>query len=204
MSAKRAVLLFGAFNPFTNAHLHIGRLAQSVFPEHEVIYVPARLSYFQSWKGMSEADVLSEELRFDLVRGSVEPEGFSVSDIEIKGIVNGRTWNSLQYFRQELGYSELVLCMGTDKVSELETWFHGPELVAENRFLIITRSGQRLADCMTPFTSQWQQNFVELPNDELAGLSATAIREALSRGDLETVRASVPPYVYNRLTSRNH
>ena len=200
MEKKGIVLLFGAFNPFTNAHLMIGRLAAEAFPEHRICYVPARLAYFKNWKGSEENDVLAEDLRYDLISGSIEGlDRFTVTDIELKGIVNGRTYNTVAYFREVLGYTDIVLCMGTDKMAELETWFMGRELIAENRFLIITRDGNSVDDCLTEYDRQHRESFLELKNTELADLSATRIREAAERGDLEFVKANVPPYVFSRL-----
>jgi len=200
MTNKGAVLIFGAFNPFTNAHLNIGMLAHEEYPDYEICYIPARLSYMLGWKKMDEDSVIAEDLRYELIKGSIEGiPGFSVSDIEIKGIVNGKSYNTIKYFRDVLGYSKIVLCMGTDKVSELETWFMGKELIKENEFLIITRSGDSLEDKMTEYTGQYRNHFREVKNETLSMLSASTVRQKLSEGDWAYVKESVPPFVFNSL-----
>jgi len=192
MTAEGVVLLFGAYNPFTVAHLHIGKLAAAAYPGYEICYVPARLNYFTGWKQQDTADVLPEELRLTMAEAAAEAAGFSVTDVEIKGLVNGKTYNTVHYFREVLGYRSIVLCMGTDKVPELETWYRGKELIAENRFLIITRAGERLDSCMTDYTRRYAENFREVRNEAFADLSATKVREALKNGDLAFVRENVP------------
>lgn len=200
MSAKGIVLLFGAFNPFTNAHLHIGRLAKASFPGYEVCYVPAALSYFTGWKQQASADILPGELRYRAACAAAEPEGFWVSDMELTGKVNGKTYNTVAAMR-EAGYTDIVLCMGTDKVPELETWYRGKELIAENRFLIITRGGSPLAECMTEYTAGFGSHFTELRNEDYSSLSASQVRRAMEAGDWSFVRESVPEGVYEILTA---
>lgn len=200
MTNKGVVLLFGAFNPFTNAHLLIGKLAKEKYPEFEICYVPSRLSYMLEWKGMDKSQVMSEEFRYNLIKGSIEGiKDFSVTDIELKGIVNGKTYNTIHYFKEVLGYDEVVLCMGTDKVSELETWYKGEDLVRENKFMIVTRSGEKLASKMTDFTNLYKENFSEVENHSLESLSASYVRDLIKREEWEKVREVVPEYVYNKL-----
>jgi len=205
ISKKGIVLLFGAFNPFTNAHLLIGKLAKDRFPYYEICYVPSRINYMLEWKGMSKDSVMSEKLRYDLIKGSIENlKDFTVTDIELNGGVNGKTYNTVNYFRETLGYTDVVLCFGTDKVSELETWYKGKDLIKENHFLIITRSGDSLNDKMTEYTTEWKDNFSELKNDLLTNLSASKIRDALSSHDWSYVKENVPEYVYKTLDKEQY
>lgn len=200
MTNKGVVLLFGAFNPFTNAHLHIGKLAREQYPDYDIYYVPARINYMLEWKGMNQTDIINEEIRLDMIRGAIGVlAGFYVTDIEIKGVVNGKTYNTIRYFKEELGYDDVVLCMGTDKVDELETWYNGQDLVRDNKFLIITRNGESLDERMTAYTRAYSSNFTEIKNTECSYVSASMIRDAISRGDWKKVEENVPFYVYEKL-----
>lgn len=197
MKSKAAVLLFGGFNPFTNAHLLIGELALKERPDADIIYVPARLKYLEEWKGMDRSDTLPEKERLELIKGSIKDiEGLSVTDIELNGTVDGKTINTVNYFKNELGYEEVTICMGTDKVAEFETWYRGRELIARNKFLIITRGGVSLSEVMTDYTRLYADHFTPLFNDRLEGLSATKVREAIREGNRAFVKESVPDYVY--------
>lgn len=200
MTNKGVVLLFGAFNPFTNAHLLIGKLAKEQFPDYKICYIPSRINYMLEWKGMDASQVMSEDFRYDLIKGSIKDlEDFMVSDIELKGIVNGKTYNTVKYFKETLNYEDVVLCMGTDKVSELETWFMGENLIKENKFMIVTRGGERLMDNMTSFTNLYKDCFLEVKNTKLEKLSASLVRSAIQNGDWSVVKDSVPEYVYKKL-----
>jgi len=205
MNKCGAVLLFGTFNPFTNAHLLIGEIAKKQFPEYDVWYIPAKASFMSGYKKLDNNEIFSEEERFDLVRGSIEGhKDFYISDVEFKGIVDGKTFNTVAYFRSELGYHDVVLCFGTDKVDELETWYHGQDLIRENYFLIITRDGESLESRMTEYTLKYRDNFIPYvkEKDEVDSLSATDVRRAIRDENWEFVRASVPAYVYDRLRSQ--
>lgn len=202
MTDKSVVLLFGAFNPFTNAHLLIGTLAKEHYPQYEICYVPSKLSYMLNWKGMASTEVLSEEVRFDLIAGSIKDmKDFYVSDIEIKGIVDGKTYNTVNYFKNVLGYKNVVLCMGTDKVPELETWYRGQELISENHFLIITRNGENLKEKLTDYTKKYETNFYEIKNINMQYLSASKVREAMHENDIRAIKEAVPDYVYKHIIS---
>lgn len=200
MTDKGVVLLFGAFNPFTNAHLLIGKLAKEQYPQYEICYVPSKITYMLGWKGMDAHEVLPEEVRYDLIAGSIKDmKDFSVSDIEIKGLVDGKTYNTVSYFRNELGYKNIVLCMGTDKVPELESWYRGHELISENNFLIITRNGETLEEKLTIFTKKYKSNFYERKNINMQYVSASKVREAIEKKDFKVVKQLVPEYVYEYL-----
>lgn len=197
MTDRGIVLLFGAFNPFTNAHLLIGKLAKEQYPQYEICYVPSKISYMLTWKGMDSSEVLSENVRYDLIAGSIKDmKDFLVSDIEIKGIVDGKTYNTVNYFKTVLGYENIVLCMGTDKVSELESWYRGPELISENRFLIITRNEESLEEKMTDYTKKYKSNFYELKNINMQYVSASLVRDAIKKKNYKLVQELVPEYVY--------
>jgi len=198
MAKKGVVLLFGTFNPFTNAHLNIGHIAKENYPDYDIFYVPAKAKFMSEYKGLNCGDILSEDNRLDMIRGSIEgTEDFYVTDVEFGGIVDGKTMNTIAYFKEELGYEDVVLCFGTDKISELEFWYRGRELVSDNKFLIITRDGNSLDSVMTEYTRMYRGNFREVKNDTFSSLSGSLVRKAIENGDRDFVKKSVPEYVYH-------
>lgn len=200
MTRRGVVLLFGTFNPFTNAHLKIGRLAKEKYPDYDIYYVPAKDSFMSSYKQLDAGNIMSENDRYELIEGSIKDiPGFFVTDIEYTGIVNGKTINTVKYFKEQLGYSDAVLCFGTDKVPELEYWYKGRELVSENKFLIVTREGKTLSDVMTEYTNQHRQNFTEISNSDFSNISGTGVRNALATGDYDYLKQAVPDYVYSKI-----
>lgn len=194
------VLLFGTFNPFTNAHLNIAYLAKKAFPEYKVCFVPAKAGFMTGYKGLDDTNVISEDMRLDLIKGSIESiPDFMVTDVEFGSKVDGKTVNTIEYFKSVLGFNDVVLCFGTDKVAELETWYKGYELVKDNKFLIVTRDDTRLESVMTEYTSKYRDNFTEIINSDLATLSGTEVRQAIKEGNWDFIKSAVPEYVYREI-----
>lgn len=200
---KQAVLIIGTFNPITNAHIHIGKMALEMLPDARVFYVPAKDDFLKGWKGMNESMVLKEDERLMLVRKAAEPLGFMVSDVEIKGIVDGKTIHTAEYFKNVLGFDTVYFCMGTDKIPELHRWFEGERLISEYKFLVIERDGNTLDEVMTEQTKAHADNFIRVQDDgSCADISSTKIRNACINGVLEEVKRDIPEEVYLYLKDR--
>ena len=196
----RAILIFGTFNPVTTAHVNIGLKAGEMIPDSDVVYVPAKDEFLRSWKGFRDDSIMQE--RVALLEKVSERYGFKVCHAELLGIVDGKTVNTIEYMRNTVGYSDIILCMGTDKVGELDTWYKGEELVSQNRFIIFER-GATADDVMDDLTRKYAGNFTFVKEDEkYVDISATEVRNALAEGDMSTVRALVPDEVYEFLITK--
>ena len=195
-----AILIFGTFNPVTTAHVNIGLKAGEMIPDSDVIYVPAKDEFLRSWKGFREDSIVRE--RVALLEKIAKRYGFKVSHAELDGIVDGKTVNTIEYMKNTVGYSDIILCMGTDKVGELGIWYKGEELVSRNKFIIFER-GATADDVMDDLTRRYKDNFTFVKEDpKYIDISATEVRNALSEGDLAKVRALVPDEVYEFLADK--
>ena len=194
----RAILIFGTFNPVTTAHVNIGLKAGEMIPDSDVIYVPAKDDFLRSWKGFRDDSIVRG--RVDLLEKVAKRYRFKVCHAELLGIVDGKTINTIEYMRNTIGYLDIILCMGTDKVGELSIWYKGEELVSQNRFIIFER-GATADDVMDDLTRKYADNFTFVKEDEkYIDISATEVRNALAKGDMDTVRALVPDEVYEFLS----
>lgn len=201
-SGHTACLIFGTFNPLTIAHVNMSAIAKRTLPDADVIYIPAKNRFLRSWKGLDNRAILDDKIRLGLIREAFCGTDYvSVSSVEIDGLTDGRTYNTIRYFRDEKGYDDIYLCFGTDKVAELHTWYRGPEIIRENRFLILTR-GQGLSEAMTEETAMYRDNFIEVPCD-MPSVSATMVREACQKGELDRVKDFLPFNVYDYLKQNN-
>jgi nicotinate (nicotinamide) nucleotide adenylyltransferase len=195
-----AILIFGTFNPVTIAHINIGLKAGEMIPDSDVIYVPAKDEFLRNWKGFSEDSIVRE--RVTLLEKAAERYGFKVCHAELDGIVDGKTVNTIEYMKNTVDYTDICLCMGTDKVGELGTWYKGEELVSQNKFIIFER-GATADDVMDDLTRKYKDNFTFVKEDpKYVDISATDVRNALSEGDLVKVRALVPDEVYEFLADK--
>jgi len=204
MQAKRqtAILIMGTFNPITSAHVALGEEAKKVMPWADVIYVPSNLSFMRDWKEIDE--FLSDEDRISLIRESIAsiPDA-SVSDIEITGVSDGRTYNSVNIIKEK--YEEAVIVMGIDKLDELDRWYNADRLFSENKVLVFERSGENLESRMTDFIRQRRDSFVAESMPACYGdISSTAVRKAFKEGNLAAIEEYVPQNVYAFLLSRKN
>ncbi len=188
-------MLFGTFNPVTTAHVNMGKAVRKALPESDVVYIPSNGRFLHSWKNLDRRNRLSDGDRVRLLREAVEPLGFRVDTLEVDGIVDGKTYYTVQYYKDR--GKEVVICMGMDKLGELQKWYRGEELLRENRFLICTRGNVRLRDAATELVNRYLDHFQELPmQEETQNVSATQIREAFLAGELERARDQMPENVY--------
>lgn len=199
--ANEVVLIFGTFNPVTNAHIGMGIAAKRALPEADIVYVPSSGRFLHSWKNLDVQNTLSDEDRVMLLRSAAANYGFGVETIEVDGTVDGRTYHTVQYFKN-LG-KKVIICMGMDKVPEFHIWYKGEELLRENRLLICTRSNTHIDDVATELVRQYRDHFTEIEmGEDTQNVSATQIREAYLNGTLEQVRDRMPEVVYEYLRNR--
>lgn len=196
-----AVLIMGTFNPITKAHVELGIGAKKIFPEADIIYVPSNLSFMKGWKNVDDS-FLSDDERIMLIRESIEEHlDFSVTDVEITGVSDGRTYNTVQLLREE--YNRIVIVMGIDKLDELDRWYNADKLFSENSVLVFERNGENLESMMTDFIRTHRESFTAatMP-DCYEYISSTAVREAYDTGNLSQIKKDVPEKVYTFLLNK--
>ena len=190
---KTAVLIGGTFNPFTNAHKEMAWSVRREYPEADVIYVPSNLEYIDRWKALPGGKVFSGKNRVDLIAESVKDiPGCMVSDVESTGKVNGRTYITVQYFKQE--YDRVIICIGSDKLYEFERWYMAKELMEEAEIVLFTR-GESLAECKSEFILRHRDKIkeIEFPYPEV---SSSLIRKLFEENRMEEIKQLVPEAVY--------
>lgn len=192
------VLIFGTFNPVTKAHIRMGIIAGEIFPDSRIIYIPSKNRFLQSWKGMSDGKILDGDKRVELLTTATAPYGFEVDDLEITTDISGKTYDTIDAVKKKYSTDDIVICMGTDKVGELHTWYRGEELIAENRFLIISRDDNGIDDSSEAVRNN-RNNFILIDNCDFNTVSASMIRAAYINGELEKVKDSIPQNVYDYL-----
>lgn len=200
--SKSAILLFGTFNPVTNAHLELGRRASAFVKEADVYYVPASGKFLRDWKMLDESSVFSEEDRLFLLQRAVEPYGFFVSDLEVKGVVSGKTYDTITYFKTNYEYHEIYVVIGSDKLKEIGTWVKAKQLLSENNFLVFDRSGDKTEE-MEIFDSPIKDHFLWMESpSSIEMISSTKVRECFHNGNLLPVKKEIPEVVYRFLADK--
>ncbi|MBI2425664.1 MAG: nicotinate (nicotinamide) nucleotide adenylyltransferase [Candidatus Hydrogenedentes bacterium] len=169
---RRIGIYGGTFDPIHRIHIHIGRTALESIPLDEVLFVVAA---HPPHKRRETLTPVAE--RFAMVEAALKDEpGLSPSSIEIDRHGPSYTADTLETIHALHPESELYLILGEDSVEDFPGW-HAPDRILQlARLVVAGRPGFR-----TP-TEALHTPVVELPVEE-SGLSSTALREAITRGD---------------------
>ncbi len=134
----KALFFGGAFNPLTNAHLHLAEEVKNVFCFDKVIFVPTKSKYIL--KTEEKEFSFTEEERYQMLKDvSFDYDFMEVSDIEIKEKEQPRTYLTMKEIQKE-GY-DLTLMIGSDWLENLRTkWMYVDEILDEFSLLVIRRN----------------------------------------------------------------
>ena len=189
------ILIPGAFNPPTNAHIEMSRVLYEKFPEASVLYVPALDKYITGWKGQCKPIPFEDRgSLLDDAIVNVLPEkcgAISVSPIE-QEVKTGKTYDVLNWLRKHFRNVKFHICIGEDKLNEIPKWYKGKELWENESFIVMTRPCEETVD--------YPDNCTRIRFD-YPTVSSTKIREAYLSGNLEQIKAAVPENVYEYLSN---
>lgn len=201
-NTKRVVLIGGTFNPITNAHIQMGVTAQKIYPDASIFYVPDSLKFISQWKELSDMEPFTDSYRINMLEQAVRPYGFQISFVEVNGETNGTTYELVNVFKKS--FDEVIICMGTDKLSEIEHWYKAEELFTKVKVLLFRRGYDSLQNYSNnKFVNKYYGIFREV-NINLPFVSSTTIREAYKENELESIKEQVPDIVYNTLRKIKH
>ncbi len=192
---RQFVLIGGAFNPVTTAHISIGTRMQKLYPNAEVVYVPAANSYIKSWKEGSA--ILPEDVRLGMLLDAVQTtENLRVSLREINA-GESKCYNTICGLREIHIRSEFIIAIGDDKLPELEKWYKIDEIMEmpDVKFTVITRNGPDRTELVKKYPHKFE--FVDLEFD-YCDISSSKIREAFANGKGDTVKDMLPDGIYEK------
>ncbi len=170
----------GSFDPVHVGHLIVAEAAAEIIGLQHVLFMPAGQQPFKA--GHHEAQpghrvamlrlALEDNPRFALDLRELQREGPSY------------TVDSLRELRHEHPEDQLCFLVGADTICDLPTWREAAQLARLATFVALTRPGSEVPH------SEIVSQVIEVP---AIGISATDIREAVSRG--RSVRYMVPAQV---------
>lgn len=199
--------IFGTFNPCHNAHIQMGVMARNMLGQDcNVIYIPTSDEYIRSWKGYKEGSVLPGEIRAKLLEDAVEDYGFNVTVVEVIGITDGKTYNTISFF----GLKDSVLCLGMDNIIQMKKWYKWKELLQNVKLLIFKRQGyvDDQSDDLDKALDQSAEVMDILKHScgykicnpaSITGISSTEVRKCYINKDMERLKTLVPSNVYQYL-----
>lgn len=176
------ILICGAFNPITNAHVLLGTELYDKFKER-IVYVPASDNYILNYKKQNPQELIPQADRYNLIRKSIL---FTICNMEMNNQLSGYAVDTINYFEQNM-IEDVKYVIGADQLPNLHKWHNSEELL-KKKFIVVTRKGYKLEQNNLPnFT------FVEL---NLPNVSSTIIRQHVKNGNLEAIKTLVPRPVY--------
>lgn len=121
----------GSFNPPTLAHAEIASELMKKY-KCELLFVPVGDNYGKS-------GLISFEHRYNMVDIIAKKINAQISDIENNEEYLG-TYHLLKTFKRD----DVYFIMGADNLMSLNEWFNVDELVAEFKFIIVTRDNIKI------------------------------------------------------------
>lgn len=205
-----AVLVMGTFNPITNAHINMGKVAYEYFNSNnedvDIIYIPNNFSFISNWKYIDKEDkIFTNESRLKLLHEVLDSNSnFIINIVESTQVVDGKTYNTVDYMKY-LGYKNIYIAMGTDKLPELEKWYRINDILSENKILLFDRGEDTLDSLNIPFLKSYRDRFIEFnSNNNLKYVSSSNVRDAFYNNKLDNVKDAIPIEVYNYLLSKSN
>lgn len=195
MRSNAPILIFGAFNPPTNAHIAMSDYLHINYPNCSIIYVVAKDEYLKSdWKKQDK--ILDMDTRIRLLNECTE-DFVNVSDIE--RILSGNTYDTIEAYKRLAGFSRFNIALGADNLKNFNQWHNWEQLADENDFIIFTRGENKN---LPNYLKKYKNNFTFL-KFHWNLVSSTKVREACRKKDWVTVKNLVPINVYQYIKETN-
>lgn len=180
---KTAVVVGGAFNPITTAHLMMGYKAKELLESADVFFVPSGINFQKAWKNVDD-DFLKDR---DKILHNVFQNRPEFTLLDITGKTDLAAIDTVDYLKS-IGYMNIYFCIGADKVSEVSSWKDSDRLMQTVHFLIYKREGHKIDNILSHST------IIETP-PQYSGISSTKVRECIRNG--KDIKQMVPIEVYN-------
>lgn len=191
----KIAVLFGSFNPLTNAHVSALKTAVRELGADKGLFVATNGQYLRR-KAVKIGDpfCLTEEERQEAIEKVCENEPeLSFWGFELGGI-NPSRYKTLCRIEKQYPEAELYEIQGADKVRTIARSRFAPEYLAKIRFAIFTRNDIDLEPLFdsTPLLAEHRDSFVMMPAlDKTGSISSTLVRRLFYLG--EDFSAFVPP-----------
>ena len=199
---SKIAVLFGSFNPLTNAHVAAMKTAVEAIGADKGLFVATNGQYLKR-KTVKIGDpfYLSEDERRSIIENicASEPK-LEFACFELGGI-NPSRYKTLCKLQKQYPDAEIYEIQGADKVHTLTESGHVEEYLGGFRFIVFQRYGIDLDSIFSnnPLLAKFRDSFVILP--PLAEISSTEVRNRFYEGrDFSDL---VPPAVVEAM-SKHH
>lgn len=205
---QKIIVLGGSFNPPTIAHQTFLLSAIDALGADLGIFVPAPYPYVK--KKMAKTDypneVTDEKIRMEMLLAMcAEDPRLRADDLEYHKKGMSYTYHTLEALQEKYPDAELYFLAGADKLKIIPKWGFIEEFLEKFHVIVTDRDG---TNAWTEIEShktlkKYKDHFHVIPlSDDLSGISATAVREALRNGNEETLRTLLHPAAFQRIQGK--
>lgn len=163
MTRERVGLLGGTFNPVHNGHLHAAEEVRRRAGLRRVLFIPSSIPPHKP-----SADIAPPDDRFAMVRLAVKGHpAFEASPIEIDAPETSYSIITLNKIKALYPDSLVFFILGVDAFMEIETWRSYREVLAQCRFIVMSRPGRRLDEARRALPEGYAAEILDLGADRL-------------------------------------
>ncbi len=180
----KIAVLFGSFNPMTNAHVSAMKIAVEAIGADQGLFVATNGQYLKrKTVKISDPFYLTEEERKEVIeKVCANEDKLGFWGFELGGI-NPSRYKTLCKIQKQYPDAEIYEIQGADKVHTLAKSAHSEAYMSEFRFAIFERYGIDLEAMFleNPLLEQRRDSFVILP--PLEEISSTEVRDRFYAGE---------------------
>ncbi len=182
----KIAVLFGSFNPFTNAHLAAMKTAVETLQADQGLFVATNGQYLRR-KTVKTGDpfYLTEEERREIIEKTCADEPkLSFWGFEMGG-TNPARYKTLCKIQKQYPDAQLYEVQGADKVRSDAKVGSAEDYLSHIRFAVFDRDDIDLEQAIAadPLLSRYRDSFTLLPALPVAEISSTAVRKRFYAGE---------------------
>ena len=182
----KIAVLFGSFNPFTNAHMAAMKTAVAALQADRGLFVATNGQYLRR-KTVKTGDpfYLTEEERREIVEKTCAgEENLSFWGVEMGG-TNPARYKTLCKIQKQYPDAEVYEIQGADKVRSDSRVGSAEDYLTHIRFAVFDRDDIDLEQTLAedPLLSRYRDSFTFLPALTEAQISSTAVRKRFYAGE---------------------
>ena len=183
----RISVLFGSFNPLTNAHIAMLKMVVDALGADKGLFVATNGKYLKrKTVKIGDAFYLTEDERREIIVRACEGEDkLSFATFELGGI-NPSRFKTLCKLQKQYPDAEIFELMGADKVHTLYKSSHAEDYLTQFKIAVIGRKGIDLESMFAeqPVLEAHRSSFVMLPPLEAGSeISSTEVRRRFYAGE---------------------
>lgn len=201
-TSNNIVVLGGSFNPPTIAHVNVLDTAIKNLNAKFGLFVPSSNNYVSRKMKRQNGTIFSENSRLQMLSEICKNHpNMHVDTCEFGDDGRGHTYDTLCKIQAKYPDSKIVFIIGADKLSILPRWHNANEFFEKFEFAVIPRENFDINKIINnnKVLSKYKHIFhtISIPvYDDLANISSTQARKAITQKDIVTLQTILEPSTY--------